>query len=480
MKDKTILCVLILIYVSLFITFYPPFYTTRDESNFIRLAFFFREGKIFVTDSQYQLSFGRFEGAYYPYFIGQSIMLLPFTFLGWNAAFLLGMVLHIIASIIFYRIVVEKQKKSIFYIALFLFFPYFIYYSTTLFSDFSAGVLALLAFYFYLSKDRKQNILSGALFGFVCVVKYTNILIFIPFFVYTLLKNRKKLLYLLAGLLPFAAFILVYNTLIFGGLFESPHAGIEVLGTGESSVTAFSPANYLVYLPFIIFRLLIIYPLMFFAPFFYRKEGRWEILGAYLLFLLFFGARFQSGYGFGLGPATLTRYILPVMPLILLTYSDFVGRIIEKAKPIKKIFKPAAVLVSIVLIAGSLVILSGQHQYLSQQYDVSAKIHSSTLNNSLIIGERDIARYLMEPFGMRRYLETYTYIDFSEFIDNNTFIVHKKFPEGVATGFLLNFSKTTENLIAQMNVTLVEEEDYQPIEGLIKSRPFKLQIFKVD
>ena len=35
MENRTILCILILVYVSMFIAFYPPFYTTLDENNFI-------------------------------------------------------------------------------------------------------------------------------------------------------------------------------------------------------------------------------------------------------------------------------------------------------------------------------------------------------------------------------------------------------------------------------------------------------------
>lgn len=450
MLNKTTLFLGITIYILLFLSFYPSFFTSLDENNFLRTAYLLKDGKISVEGKEYQIGFTYSDHlkAYVPYFIGQSILLIPFILLGWDWCFLLGMILHVIATYVFYKVIAKKYKQSIIYVLLYLFFPYLIFHSTTLYSDFSSAVLILCAFYLYLKNEKKDSILSGILFGFVCVIRYTNILVFIPFFIYNLIKNREKLIHLLIGFLPFIWFILIYNTMIFGSPFTTPYHTAGFIGIGRST-EAFSLYNYGTYLPFIIFRLLIIYPLMFFAPFCYKREGRWEILGAFVMFLMFYGARYQSGYGFGLEPSTLTRYFLPIIPLILITYPDFVESVIKK---LRKAGKPLLVMFTIAVIIGSSFLLIWQSNYLSQQYDVHKRIYTQTGNNSLIIGEPDIARYILHD---RRFLSMELYKEFP--IDNSTFVVYKR------------------NRILVRNLEYSTQTSYS---GTL-SRPFTLTIIKV-
>lgn len=475
--DRKFLFFFIGLYIALFLVFYPATYTTIDEGNFLRSALLFLEGRHSIIDPEYQLGFGYVINAYYPFFIGQAIVILPFVLTTWQGAFLSGMFLHIVATLIFYLLAI-KGKRSLWYVPLFLFFPYFIFYSTTLFSDFTSGPIILAAFYCYLKEQKKYTALSGVLFGFAAVLKYTNIIAFLPFLLYTLIKNRQKMGYLIAGILPLAVFILAYNAVFFGGPFDTLHSTSTYTGhdgTVSGSLQAFGFLER--FFP-IAFRLAIILPLLVISPFFYKGKGRAEIIGAYLLFLVFWGSRLQSGDGFNFGPSTLTRYMLPVLPLILLTYPDFVQRIFERLRAVK-ILPAVLIVVSLALIVGAGMLLSTQHAYLNIHYEVLQDIHANTPDHALIISEAETNRYFMEAFGDRRFLDTFRYDDFTEYVDDSTFILHKTFEEGVLQGPHLEWSQLTEDVIEELDTELVFEKEYPGVSTFISTRPFTIQIFKV-
>jgi hypothetical protein len=468
-------------YILFFLYFYPPFYTTLDENNYIRSAYLIQQGSFEVKDPFYRYGFVYNGRGYVPYSFGMPVLLLPFTFFGWNAVFLSGLAAHLLATLVFYK-VLSRLGKNPNNVLLYLFFPYFFYYGTTLFPDFHSALFILTGFYFYIAKERRRHLISGALFGFACLLKYTNLLAFLPFAMVSLIKDRPRLGYILLGFLPFALLILALNQTYYGGWFTTayaydvPNVSFEGKYTLEQAIplSTFSLSYYKEYIPFASFRLLLVYPLMLLAPFFYRGTGRREVIIAVVIFFAFFSARYQSGWGFNLDPSTLTRYFLPIMPLFLLTYIPFYERLVKRLNLPRSMVLYGAVLI---LISGGIFILSIQKERLEIQRSVSGEIYSSTELNALLIGEMDVIRYIIEPFGDRRFLDSRTQ-NISTYFDDKTYIIHKRFekPSPVEEGP----SKITEKLAAESNAKLIKKARYITETRFFSSRPFVLEIYKIE
>tara|TARA_B100000959_G_C14936603_1_gene605988 strand:+ start:148 stop:1623 length:1476 start_codon:yes stop_codon:yes gene_type:complete len=482
MVNKLILAS-ITVYILLFLYFYPPFYTTLDENNYIRSAYLIQEGSLFIEEQTYKYGFISNGENYVPLSFGLPAIILPFTLLSWKAVFLSGLLTHILATILFYKLLI-KHNLNPNNTLLYLFFPYFFYYSTTLFPDFFSAFFILAGFYFYNLENKKNNVFSGAFFGFACILKYTNILAFLPFAIVSVIKNRSRVGYLLLGFLPFAFLILTINQNYYGGWMTTGYALVDSDVSFEADYTldqtiplsTFSLGAYKEYIPFISFRLLIIYPLMLLALFLYRGSGRTEIILTGILYLAFFGARStQSGWGFNLDPSTMTRYFLPILPLLIFAYIPFYEKILEKIKIRKQQILYSS---SILLVIGGAFILNIQHDRLEIQESISQEIYLNTEDTALLIGESDMIRYVMEPLGNRRFLGSWE--DFAPFIDDKTYIVHKRYQEETSSHVEMQFRKMTEDAIKKYDTTLIWENEYFDRSRFFASRPFVLEIYKIE
>lgn len=456
-------------YISLFLYFYPPFYTTLDEANYIRGSNFLWDGKVGTDDPMYRYGLISTGQKYVPISYGMPILLVPFTLLGWKFVFVSGLLVHVLGALLFYKLLVRFGWNPNNFL-LYLFFPYFFYYSTTLYPDFPSALLILAGFYLYISNKEKHQVLSGAAFGVACLIKITNILAFIPFILLPLFKDREKSGRIILGFLPLAALILVLNSVYYDGIFNLGYWAMEKEYTLGSR---FSSSFYKDYIPFIAFRLLMIYPLMLLAPLFYKGKGRTEILLSLVIFFAFFGTRFQSGWGFNLDPSTLTRYFLPIMPLLLLTYIPFYENILKRLN-----LQGNAALygAALLLVLGGAFILNIQKERLEIQAAVSEEIYTNTEPNALIIGEEDVTRYIMEPFGDRRFLTSGTK-DISNHFDENTYIVHKRFETMGAVDE--EQSKFTQEIIELSNAAPLKKIEHKTETKFFTSRPFTLEIYKV-
>ncbi len=466
---KRIFLFAVFVYIILFFFYYPPFYTTLDEMGYIKGANHLKGGKVGIEDPMYRYGF-IFNGRnYVPISYGMPIFLVPFTVFGWKSAFVSGLMVHILSALIFYKLLIEFGWNTD-NVLLYLFFPYFFYYSTTLFPDFPSSFFILTGFYLYTSSNKRHNILSGAAFGIALLIKISNILAFIPFVLIPFIKDRIKFRIILLGFMPFMILILTLNHMYYGGIFK---LGYLLLEPDPAFGTSFSPSFYRHYIPFIAFRLLLIYPLMLLAPLFYRGKSREEIILVVVIFFAFFGIRSQSGWGFNLDPSTFTRYFLPIMPLLLLTYIPFYETFVKRLNLPRNIILYGAVFV---LISGGVFILSIQKERLGVQHSVSEEIYSNTVPHALLIGEFDVIRYLMEPFGDRRFLISGTK-NISMYFDDKTYIIHKRFdkPSPIEEGP----SKITEELIAEFNAKLIKKVRYTTKNRFFASRPFSLEIYKV-
>ena len=206
--SKKIIILVALAYIILFCIFLPQFTITSDDQEYARSAMLFKQGKICVPEKEHAYSFV-WNGRCYisPEFLGMALFLVPFSIFGFWALFLSGMVVHLIGTFVFYRFM-KLLKQPTYYTLLYLLFPPFIYYSTLISDNYLAGVLLMAGFYFYC---RDRYAMAGVLFGLTCAVRYDAVIVVGIFYFYTLINYPKKIYSMVAGFLPFALFILLFD-----------------------------------------------------------------------------------------------------------------------------------------------------------------------------------------------------------------------------------------------------------------------------
>jgi len=437
-KEKLII-LFVLGYVSAFLFFYPRFYVSTDEHEYLYNSYLLRKGSLIVEDKTLT-PFGLFNGQGYisSYYIGKSIFLVPFTFLGWRAVFLSGLVIHLLNGFIFYKILkrLDLDGKNV---LLYLFYPAFFWNSRTLGNELLVLTCVLGAFYFYLSEKAKDHIFSGLMFGLACVVRYETLLLFLCFAIVSLLKKKKKVGYMLIGFAPIALLILLFNNTYYGGFFGTGYGIEKAVSSGGGGKNPLRVINYFLeggsglffgnLLTYLI-MLSIVYPAMLFSPFSYDKNGRLEIFAAMFVYLLFYShISGVSRYPI-LSPVTLTahlRYFIPVLGLLLIPYAQFYPMMLERLHINEKTFFWIAIFG---LFVGGLYMSQVHYEFLEGRRGVLEQIYKNTGEGSLILGASDDGIYVMPSvFGDRRYLEieTKSREDIEGYIDDNTYVLYLRY-----------------------------------------------------
>ena len=143
-----------------------------------------------------------------------------------------------------------------------------------------------------------------------------------------------------------------------------------------------------------------IYPLMFLSIFFYRKFLKGVILAVSLSVVIFFSSWYYIQVYAGRNPLGSLlvgqRLILPAIPLLLLTYADFLDRIFKKAKGYYAMITNTLV---ILLILAVFLVSSKHQQYLNRLVIYKQKIYSSIPEDSLIICNGEILKFLQDAWG---------------------------------------------------------------------------------
>src|SRR3989338_4001686 len=185
--------IFVLIFIGSWLFYYPPLFTFSDEGQYLHATWLLGEGKSFkVTNPLESFVFSSKDNINFlpQYAPGQSLLLLPFALVNWKLVFLSGLLLHLLVFYLFERLLKQNNINSN-YALLYLFFPGFVFFSRTLMSELASIALIFLGFYFY---RNDKGYLSGLFFGLSLIVRYTNAVFAMPFFLFSLFKNRKKFL----------------------------------------------------------------------------------------------------------------------------------------------------------------------------------------------------------------------------------------------------------------------------------------------
>ncbi|GEM_PF-3340529 len=423
-KEGIFIIISILLFMGLYLFFYPTFYTTMDEAGYFDFAYNLKEGRILYEDPMYAhftLDAGKGLVSYYT--IGLSALLLPFTFISWKALFLLNPLLHIGAFWFVYKIL-KKCSINPYMSFFYLFYPGFVLYARTLTADMVSASLFVIAFYFYLKDDKKNYFISGVIFGLICLIKYYNIILagcaVLARLFFPAKGKRLNILYLCYGILPFALFILLYNYRYYGGIFQFPYRiiGIE-----------FSFNDIVRNLPVYIASTLLIYPLMIISPFMVKNHNAIKRPGVIIcfIFLLFISSNFfhqGSDYVHSLSFRHIAkylmvsqRYILPIITLLLMFYLIILDRYAKKGKN-RNIF---IVFALCVFLMG--VYVSFAHQkYLLQGSAIRDAIYQNTEEGGIIICDGETSKFLQKNWGDRKYVDVNNE-NLSHYITDKTYLV---------------------------------------------------------
>ncbi|MEP7103559.1 MAG: glycosyltransferase family 39 protein [Candidatus Dojkabacteria bacterium] len=366
------------------IIFYPAFYTTTDERDYIENSYLVGQGNLVKNDVQcYEgASCGYFNGNGYisKYNLGLSFLLIPIVFLDWRITFFISIIVFISGLYIFKRFL-EKRGIRAEFIYLYAFFPTFVYYSRKTMTEVYTITFIMIIFYLLFEKSEGKSkfkkflydyryLIVGALSGITVLLKYSNALFIVPIIIYWLFINFKSKaignvggtislgfeekkprlirwlkdnLALFIGAFPFLLIFLAINYIFYGSIFHSGYFFSKEEFLIIPSLILPQALKYIIIL-------LIIYPGLPILGLFSKYKHRFLIFGILLISLIFFvgfpGYAFNSGlldFIFGI------RFLIPILGLVILCYSETLNNLLNKIK-VKNLDKVIIYTVAVVLI----------------------------------------------------------------------------------------------------------------------------------
>ena len=379
--------------------FYPTLYTSIDEASNFSMAYVLRTGTIYPGAGFFpSLSpFGP-HGVVYRFPIGFPSLLALVSFVGWRAFFLVNPLLHVAAAWCFARLLREMRIDPRF-AALYLLYPGFVLFTRTLFADTLAASLTTIAL--FLLMRRRGGVSAGLCLGLALTARSASAVVAGLLLVGLLVsdwKQRKtvpwhgaRALRFGLGLLPFVLVNLAYNFFTMGSPFKSTY------NPGDLTWHGLLHSGRLYAL-----SLLLLYPGLLLAPFFYRGPFWRQGLIACVLTTLIAAAYDQSTYGNSFAQTVLAtpRQILPILPFFLLAFCALLSRFLGPRVPVRGFAVGACAL--LLAAAG----ISFQHQkYLRQLAAVQQETVRLLPPGCTVYANKDIYKLHQRVWDERTYRE---------------------------------------------------------------------------
>lgn len=401
-KPVWIPAVLSFIFISLFLLFYPPIYSIRDEAVYAATSYILRNGTLDALAAQEPLVvFINMGGKQYPFYpLGTPLLLILFTLVHWQGAFFMGLLCHLGSAWIFRRLCARQGITHPLVFALYLFFPSFVFFSRTLMSDMPSLLIALLAYDAYFSKRPKWH--AGIWLGVSLFFRSSNAILAVPFFagcLYQCFRDRKKesLTSLAFGYLPVLLISLSYNWYVYGSPFR---VGYSRAFTGQVS---FSIDHIVPGFLYYFSVLNTVYPLMLII-FLFRKKGRpLEGLFTVLMFLTVFSLYFYVQL-FSVPAAKYVlgnRYLFPAIPFLIAAYGQWSVEMLEKFPARIKRGIYAVLILGLIASAG---VIHYQHRkVLNAQNSYKNFIYTLSREGDVLLYDDAASELLLRAWGKRIY-----------------------------------------------------------------------------
>lgn len=390
-----------LAFIAVQLFFIPEMYASIDEHSYLKNAFLLREGRIGISDPAYACRSNILtqQGYVSSQFPGRSFFLIPFTYFGFDAVMLSGLLIHLLnfalLALIFGRLSLNRLCAL-----LYLFFPTFIWSARTLNAELLVLTGLLGAFYFYLGSKKQDWALSGLFFAIAAFVRYDAALAFAAFLIPAFLENKGKFAGMLAGFLPAALLIGAFNMWAYSGALNTGY------GSGQGLASALSAGLLDKDLVIYAAILLLFYPLMLASPFLskkFRMKKEFSLLIA-LYFVL--NAAFTEFLAFQFSiESTFTarlRYLIPLIGLLIVPYAVFIDGLSKKYG--FRVTKQMLIAGVLLLLAGSAFLSYKHSAFLDTRESMLRAINSNVPEGSTVIGSSDDCIYFQKSlFGDRKY-----------------------------------------------------------------------------
>lgn len=383
----------LMVFAALWLVFFPRTFAIVDEDAYLTQALLLRQGRLTYEDSGIPAPHmtveqaGRLASKYPP---GNSLLIVPFTLLGWRGAFLLGLVLALLGAWLFRKVlaVIEPGADPA-WALLYLFYPTVVLYSRTLMSDLAAATAVLAGLLMLLNR---RFLAAGLLVGLACLTRYSNAVLAAVFAGLIVMRGERRvrsLLLFLLGLAPFGVAALAYNWWCYGGPLNFP-----MYWTGRLHPVYFW-RNLGFYLP----NLLLCYPLMLLAPWFVRHGYRWHVvLPAYAVLLLYsFFSALHPVPSIVERVVVWMRYLLLGLPFFVLGYAVVLDRLARELRGMAWIRYPVVAL----LVVGAAGINWRHSRLLSTQAEYQDLLYAAVPPGALLVCDRESSELVTYARGAR-------------------------------------------------------------------------------
>jgi hypothetical protein len=390
---KRLFLLFFILQIALLFLYYPDFYGFYDEDLYLTSTYAMQNGSFFYEKAGVPLPLGATaktdKGTFSIYSPGNSALLLPFTLIHWRLGFLKNILLYI-GGFLLFILILRRLNIDPVYSLIFLLHPTLLLYSRTLMSDVPSMFFLLLGIFLLLDK---KIVAAGFSFGFLLLLRYPNLIIIIGIFVALLCtKEYKKALFILPGIFFFSLVLLAYVSHTFGyilGPFSMPHA-------------KFFDLSYSIFnLPYYFLSLNILYPgllLVAIYSVFKNKEISLFVVPAFIVIIFYsFFSYIDTGNNVLEKLVKGQRYMVPVIPLLLLPYLDF----LHNKKYVSKVF----VFVVSVLFIFDCGIQYKHQQFLKREKKVSDVLQKRIKDTDIVICNFDTDELLNPYFNKTKLIE---------------------------------------------------------------------------
>jgi hypothetical protein len=389
------------LFAVLYLIFYPRLYTSIDEASTFRMAYLLRHGSIFTHDNGFfpSISPPGPHGRMYRFPIGFPALLTPLTLLGWHALFLLNPLLHLVATWFFAHLM-KACRIPPGWAVLYLLYPVFVLFDRTLFSDAFAASLTTIAL--SLLMRRRTALAAGLCLGVALTARAASLpvaaLILLALLVTDLRTDGRpfhlgRALPFGLGLLPFCLINGLYNWATMGSVFRSAYSASQLSLHGVLAIG-----------PHYVIALMLLFPGMLLAPFFYRGPY-WKVgLAATTIVLLLAVSYNESTFGNNSLQTLLTtpRQILPVMPFYLLAYCGVLTRLLSHAR-LRRF--PAPELAGGLLFVLAIGVSAMHQKYLQSLVTIQSQIAGALPARSTVYANKDAFKLHQPIWDGRTYRE---------------------------------------------------------------------------
>ncbi len=388
-NEKIIFFLSIFYIFFLFFLFYPPFYSIMDECDYLTTSYTLKKGTFFLDKAGIYPTTATVIGEKHMFSKfppGNSILLFPFTSINWRFGFLVNFILYLLTFFIFLQILTILNIPYYFSILLLL-HPSLVLYSRTMMSDIPSMFFILSGIYLIM---REKYFLSGLFLGYSLLLRYSNAVIIFGILLGYIILKRKAIFSILLGILIFLVIQAIYNIFVMEGLFAPFYLPT---GAGGHSLGYLKKSGL-----YYILALNLIYPLMLLIFFSSLKQKKYIILSLPTLLNIFFFSFYyyiDKGNTFYETLIKGQRFMIPVLPLLIIIYSDFIKKI--------RYVKHFLFLSSILLLIISFLISLKLYNFQKEKLLLKDIVYNNTIESDIVICNGEVGKLINPFFGNKKW-----------------------------------------------------------------------------